>query len=503
MIDLTKHNRAIEGLNKWKAARGRGTLEYITGFGKTRVGLLLIRNVLSKYPTANILILVPSVAVGAVWVDALNAEDEYLMFTDAEKRQLSIKSDSSISINDLEFSYKLLIIDEVHKFTSPERYKLLSKLTYTSILGLTGTYPTGSNKAKLDEYCPIVDSIYEQEALANNWISQFREYNIACYLTDEDKERYEKFSIPIRETLDIFRNVYKKFRRTDNTFMFDSDYSLITACKSGVNTVDQLGKHLYISATDIRYTTALFMGWSIGLDLTSEYGKERNEIWHPDNIRIRAHIFADFVSKRNEILINNQIKADKVIELVKMFPNKTICFNESTVLADTITDNLNSAFDKPIATVYHSNITSRPLWDVAIKDYIKYGSGAKKGEVKMFGKTTLRNIAIDGLRDGTYTVLVTARALDEGLDVPSIEQVITTSGTANPIQYAQRGGRGKRVDAYNPNKVTKIFNLYFEDFIGVNGTIVKTRDKQKLIHNQKERGSNVLWISDINLIIED
>jgi len=503
MIDLTKHNRAIEGLNKWKAARGRGTLEYITGFGKTRVGLLLIRQVLTKYPLAEILILVPSVAVGAVWVDAINAEDEYLMFTDAEKKQISIKSEATVSINDLEINYKLLIVDEVHKFTAPERYKLLSKLTYTSILGLTGTYPTGSNKAKLDEYCPVVDTIYEQEALANKWISQFREYNIPCYLTDEDKERYEKFSIPIRETLDIFKNVHKKFRRTDNTFMFDSDYSLINACKSGVNTVDQLGRSLYISATDIRYTTALFMDWSLSLDLSSDYGKSRNDNWHPDNIKVKAFIFADFVSKRNEILINNQIKADKVVELIKLFPNKTICFNESTFLADTITDNLNKAFDRPIATVYHTNITSRPLWDKVINDYIRYGSGAKKGEIKMFGKTTLRNIAIDGLRTGEYTVLLTAKALDEGLDIPSIEQVITTAGTANPIQYAQRGGRGKRVDAYNPNKVTKIFNLYFEDFIGVNGTLVKTRDKQKLINNQRERGSNVIWISDINLITED
>ena len=80
--------------------------------------------------------------------------------------------------------------------------------------------------------------------------------------------------------------------------------------------------------------------------------------------------------------------------------------------------------------------------------------------------------------------------------------MITTAGTANPIQYAQRGGRGKRIDAYNPNKVTKIFNLYFEDFIGSNGNLIHSRDKQKLISNQRERGSNVVWLSDLNDISE-
>ena len=98
--------------------------------------------------------------------------------------------------------------------------------------------------------------------------------------------------------------------------------------------------------------------------------------------------------------------------------------------------------------------------------------------------------------------LSTARALDEGLDIPTIEQVITTAGTANPVQYAQRNARGKRVDIYNPNKVTRILNLYFDDFIGASGNIVKSRDKQKLVAKQRERNSTVIWLHDLSDISE-
>lgn len=505
MIDISKHNRAIIAINKWKGNRGVGTFEHVTGFGKTREGLLLCKEILSKYPDANILIVTPSIAVKDVWLSYFDKEDEYLEFSDAQKARFIIDSASMIlnNLDDLtHMEFKLVIFDEIHKFTSPERYRLFGELTYTSILGLTGTYPMGLNKTKLDKYCPVIDIISETEALSQNWISQFIEYNIACTLTDTDKERYEKFSEPIYETLELFRGMHKRMIRQDGNFLFKDDYQCIQSCKSGLKTRDLLGNSLYLKGEGIRQTIAAFMEWSPQLDLSTSFGKERDEVWNPNNIKTRVENFTDFVKKRNGIIINNTVKLDKVVEIYKMFPNKTICFNESTDFADAVANVINANSSTHVATTYHSNIESRAIWDDQLNDYFRYGSGAKKGEPKIFGKTTLRDIAINGLREGTYSFLSTARALDEGLDIPSLEQVITTAGTANPIQYAQRGGRGKRIDAYNPNKVTKIFNLYFEDFIGSNGNLIHSRDKQKLISNQRERGSNVVWLSDLSDISE-
>jgi superfamily II DNA or RNA helicase len=246
------------------------------------------------------------------------------------------------------------------------------------------------------------------------------------------------------------------------------------------------------------------MGWSPELDLTTEYGKSRNTNWHPEVIKRTAANFVDFVAKRNEIIINNDIKLNLVVEIFKRYPVTTICFNESVALASKIAETINktSGQDRNVAIVYHSKVESQPIWDTGLRDYIRYSSGQKAGEPKLFGKDTLRRLALEGLFDGTYKLLSTARALDEGTDVPTIEQVITTAGTANPIQYEQRSGRGKRVDAYNPNKITKIFNIYINDFIGSSGKLIPSRDKQKLINKQKERNSSIIWLENLDEITE-
>jgi superfamily II DNA or RNA helicase len=354
----------------------------------------------------------------------------------------------------------------------------------------------------LDKYCPIVDTIYEQEALTNGWISEFIEYNIACELTDEDKIRYDKFTVLISETLNLFKGLSKHIIKQDGEPLFKDDYNVIQSCKSGLKTKDVLGKPLYIPAKHIRQTIAIYREWTPTLDITTEFGKERDDYWNPENIKVRVTNFTDFVRHRNDIIINNKVKLNKVLDIINAFPNKTICFNESTDFADDIATALNDNAHRQIATVYHSNITSRPIWDDRLDDYFRYGkSSAKKGQVKLFGKDTLKSVAIQGLIDNTFKVLCTAKALDEGLDIPTIEQVITTAGTANPIQYEQRKGRGLRLDIYNPNKVTKIFNLYFEDFINPRGEITKSRDKQKLIAKQRERSSNVVWITELSEIL--
>ena len=509
-MDYTKHERSITGINRWESADSIGTLLYVTGFGKTRTGLLAANRILEKKPTAKIVILTASDAVGKVWAKAITAPDEFFSFTPWQiTNSFSIYSAATMS-NILNGGTKnicwdLVIFDEIHKFTAPERYTLFSRLDYKTILGLTGTYPIGVKKAMLDKYCPVVDIISEREALDNGWISNFVEYNIACQLTDEDRARYEKFTVPIHETMELFKNLYKKFIRPDNTLLFKDDYHLIQSCKSGLKTKDNLGHPTYIPADHVRQLCATFMGWTPTLPLNTEYNRTRDEYWNPENIKNRVAIFTDFVDKRQDIIINSDVKLEKVVEIFKDSQLSTICFNESTEFADRVAKRINDEFgsDKALAVVYHSNMESRPLWDDDIQDYIRYGSGQKAGEIKVFGQATLKKIAVEGLASGYYKFLSTARALDEGLDIPTIEQVITTAGTANPIQYIQRTGRGKRVDIYNPNKVTKIFNLYFEDFVGSSGNIVKSRDKQKLIAKQTDRNSTVIWVEDLADLLSD
>ena len=59
-----------KGLNLWFKNNCKGTLEYATGVGKSRCGVLAADYVVSQNPEANILIITPTQAIrDEAWVD--------------------------------------------------------------------------------------------------------------------------------------------------------------------------------------------------------------------------------------------------------------------------------------------------------------------------------------------------------------------------------------------------------------------------------------------------
>jgi ERCC4-related helicase len=234
--------------------------------------------------------------------------------------------------------------------------------------------------------------------------------------------------------------------------------------------------------------------------MSTEYGRERENIWNPLNIETRVKTFVTFVKRRTDIIHNNIVKLNAVLDIYNKFPNRTICFNESIIFAERIKEAIIYTLHKP-AISYHSKIESSPIIDPASGQPYTYNGGAKVGEVKLFGKKKLLQEMLNGMREGRYNFLSTARALDEGIDVPNLEQIITTAGSANPIQYSQRSARAKTVDLYNPTKIARIINLYFDDFTDSTGEYIRCRDKQKLRARQRLNDSNAYWVDSIDDIM--
>ena len=56
-------------------------------------------------------------------------------------------------------------------------------------------------------------------------------------------------------------------------------------------------------------------------------------------------------------------------------------------------------------------------------------------------KTKERKWLLDNFRKGVYSVLVTSRVLNEGVDVPAANIAIILSGSASPVEHLQRLGR--------------------------------------------------------------
>ena len=472
-LDLKRDARQEICTEKWKQNKGVGAIDACPRFGKTNVGLKIIAKNRAKSPDSKIVILTPSEVIQKHWENHIS--DVRVLTSHRAKNIIKDLTDKTIDI---------LIVDELHKFTSDDNVSLLDTLCQHSKfrLALTGTYPHNNNKLK--SLFPVVDTITEEEARREGWISEYIEYNIPVSLTDEEKTRYTKFSNLIAETLELFKGKAKLIN--GDTKLFDDDFDLIMSCYVGKK--PKYGTIKYIPGHAIREALAKLMGWTRDLDLSDSHNKERDIYWRPENIYERCKLFRQFISSRNEILINNTAKLNLIKEIIEYNDVPTIIFNESIEFVNTIADALGRK-----AIAYHSKIKSRPMLDDD-GNILRYSTG----KVKMFGAIRLKEAAIEGIRSNKYKYLVTAKSLDEGLDLPQLQQVIITAGSTNPVQQLQRSARGKTLDTGNSLKLTHIFNLYVDNFKDVIGTTIISRDKSKLITRQKTYTHSVKWLNNLS-----
>ena len=470
-FDISRDERQNESVNKWKNNKGIGAIDAPPRFGKTTIGTKIITKVKNQTPDATVVLIVPSDAIRTIWKDKVGNNAEVYTRNYITRLGNDIKN-----INPW-----LLIVDELHKFADRSFRYSLDKLCEQSKfrLGLSGTYPY-NNSFILSKF-PVVDVIYEHEAIEKGWITPFDEYNIPVQLTEEEQDRYIKYSAFISETIELFKGK-RKYVDESGQYISD-DLQLIYACYSGLKYKKQ-----YIKGNEIRDTLAKALGWKQNLNLSNNYNKKLDKYWNPNSIYERCKTFKNIVDYRNELINNNENKLKAVLEIIKLNDVPTIIFNDSIDFVNRLTEALGSK-----AIPYHSKIKSVPIYNEETNDWERYSTG----RIIKYGAKRLKKIAIDGIKSGKFKYLITVRSLDEGLDLPELEQVIVTAGSANPVQQKQRTARAKTVNFNNIDGISNIFNLYIDDFTNSLGQSYKSRDKQKLIYRQKQYKHPVEWINSL------
>ena len=189
--NLSRTERQEQGVQRWVDNKLCGTLNWATGVGKTRGGLMAISRFLKKNPTESVIIVVPSEPIQRQWNQELI---DWNLF-----QQCSVKTMSDTSVN--KYSCTLLVIDEIHKVGAPTLLNIFKNVQYTIILGLTATFERLDGKDEIiSKKCPIVDTISVEEAIENKWLADYREYEVLIEPEDIDvykevnKEFYEHFS---------------------------------------------------------------------------------------------------------------------------------------------------------------------------------------------------------------------------------------------------------------------------------------------------------------------
>ena len=190
-VDRT--TRQKQCVQNWIKNKGVGSIVACTGFGKTRVALIGLKAILKKYPSFRILVVVPTEALQNQWLGLL------------DKWELGLNSDVQIinTVVKRNWSCNILVIDEIHRIPTNTYSQIFNKVRYKYILGLTATFERLDGKEKLiEKYSPVVDTITDEEALANGWVSPFREYLVI--LDVDDIQTYKNYNKEFTEHFEFF-----------------------------------------------------------------------------------------------------------------------------------------------------------------------------------------------------------------------------------------------------------------------------------------------------------
>lgn len=189
----SRGKRQEEAVQKWVDNKLKGSLMCPTGFGKTRCGMLAIYRFLKRNPTRKVIIVVPSDPIKHQWIEETV---QWAVFDNCEVKTM-------FDVSKHEYKCDLLVIDEIHKCASNQLIKLFDNIKYKVILGLTATFERLDGRDKLiSEYCPIIDNITIDEAIKNNWLSEFKEYLVL--IEPEDYSIYAELNKEFNEHFAFF-----------------------------------------------------------------------------------------------------------------------------------------------------------------------------------------------------------------------------------------------------------------------------------------------------------
>ena len=302
-ISESKDKIQRDGLNKWwsKPWLGRGTLEYATGIGKTRCGVLAaayIANLTNM--EARILILTPTETIrDRSWKDEFykwGAKDVFDQCVKCVCIQTAYKW--------VGHTFNLIIADEIHNYMSPKFVNFFVNNRYEKILGLTA-YVDKVKLRILSGICPIIDKVSTTDAEDLGLISPFQIYNVPIKLTPTELHDYNKAD-------KTFNSLFPYFNR---------DLGLMYRC---------MNKATY-----------------------SHFLREKGEELDTTNSGYPFMCNAA-MTKRKNILYNSESKLEVVTKLSNIFlEKKAIIFSQTIKFADKVTDQLDNCVS------FHSKISKK------------------------------------------------------------------------------------------------------------------------------------------------
>ena len=300
-VDPIRLKKQQEICSAWIQAGARGTLQAVTGFGKTNVGMLLMESQNARHPDRTTKVVVPTLVLKAQWEEEI--AQRKIKNATVQVINTAIKSIDKVN---------LLILDELHRYAADTFKNVFKAVQYDFLLGLTATLARSDGRHELlKAYAPIIATVGMKEARANGWISEYMVFSLGIPLPPTEKAAYDGMN--------------KQFNRF--FAQFGHDFNLAMSCLS-----DPLA----------RRRVALENGW------------EDREV------QIAAVNFSRYLHKRKKFVNTHPMKLWYAKQIVEKFPSANmLIFSETTDFADEMA----KMIGEDICAPFHSKITKKNLND--------------------------------------------------------------------------------------------------------------------------------------------
>ena len=477
-IDEKKDKRQDGQVQTWIEKGCQGTLQAVTGYGKTRVAIKAIQRLHRKYPDVQVDVVVPKTNLQLDWIRPKTGHIA----------KFNLKNVNVFVVNTYiklpKRKIGLLIPDEGHRYASEEFSKVFEvagcvpyserNKQHPYILLLTATLERLDGKhTLLEKYCPIFDTVTMEEARREGYISNYKIYNLGLKLSEKDEEEYNK----------IHSTFNSNFAKFEHRFELAMACSYKSTTKTMINipvTRTNISGQQITSNEDVWKSSAEWCYW-----WSKQRGWEGQEEhdWSPKNVSKYAQLFSASMRSRKKFIYTASVKKDTSIEIINKFPVKAMVFAEDHKFADSITERLGS-----ICKSYHTYISGETR---RIEIFTKSGQVLHKE--KYFGKDKVKQFIIEDFKKPNgIRVISTVRSLNEGFDYEGVRLAIMASYNSSKIDDTQRKGRAGRKDYADLDKIAVIVNLY----------IIDTQEEKWL--REKQRGTEgIIWITSVDEITMD
>ena len=368
-----------EALDAWRQNDHRGVIEAVTGAGKTRVAVQAIAETLAADPAARALVLVPTMALAAQWLQRLTeANFEGMGVAGATVGMLGGGEQASLSTDRILIATmqsastrlllgrsgpSLLVGDEVHRLGAPTWSRALDP-AFQRRLGLTATLERedeGVEELIRPYFGQTVFTLGLARALQDQIVAPFHVTFVAVGLTIAERNRYREATESIRKSMAVF-------------------------AASGTIPMQPFGAMMR--------------------------AVQEASMHHGSGLTGPARAYLKAFSERKAILAEAQGKFRRVSELAP-----TVAMSgRALVFAETV-----KAVDRALASLRDAKLA------VASID----------GETDIAERTAI----LRDFTSGRIKALAAPRILDEGIDVPEADVAIIVAGTSSRRQLIQRLGR--------------------------------------------------------------